>query len=124
MGIIVNLETVLNNNLQLPVKMMPYFRNLTISNESLKAASMVRYSSFLNVITSLISWEEMKVNLIPEEIKIRRSLEERGRDLIKAGIFTLTVFVLIFSILISKIYFKSSYLKNLNNKYQTLNQET
>ena len=119
-----DLETILNNNLQIPAKIIPYFRNLTISDKALKAASMVRYSSFLNIIAPLIGWEEMKVNLIPEEIKIKRSFEERGRDLIKTGIFTLTVFVLIFSILISKIYFKSSYLKNLNNKYQTLNQET
>ncbi len=117
------LETVLNNNLHLSVNLVPYFSNLMIPDEILKVAFKARYSSFLNVIASLFGCEEMMVNFIPEEIKIKRLLEERGRDLIKIGIFTLSIFVLIFFISISKIYFKSAYLKSLNNKYHTLNQE-
>ena len=65
----------------------------------------------------------MKVDLVPEEVKLRMSLEDRGRDLIKTGIFIIAVFVLTFSILISKIYFKVIYLKNLNTKYETLNRQ-
>jgi hypothetical protein len=117
------LEATLTDNLQLPVKAIPYFRNLLISDEALKAASLAKRLSFLNVIAPLLAWEEIKVDLIPEEIKLRKSLEERGKDLIKTGIFILTVLGLICIILISKIYFKSAYLKNLYASYQTLNQE-
>lgn len=118
-----DLEIILNNTLHLPVKGISYFKNLMVSDQALKVASLARRLSFLNVIAPLLSWEEMKVDLVPEEIKLKRSIEDRGRDLIKTGIFILSIFVLIFSILISKIYFKSVYLKNLNTKYETLNQQ-
>ena len=94
-----------------------------ISDKVRGVISAAKQLSFLNVIAPLLAGEEIKVDLIPEEVKLRRSLEERGRDLIKTGIFCLTIFVLVFSVLISKIYFKSTYLENLNNKYQSLNQE-
>jgi len=116
-----DLEMFLNNALHLPARVIPYFENLEVSAQALKARSLARRLSFLNVIAPLISWEEMKVDLVPEEIKVRRSLEERGRELIKTGIFILVVFVGIFFILISKIYFKSIYLKGLNIKYEALN---
>ncbi|MDD5466095.1 MAG: pilus assembly protein PilM [Candidatus Omnitrophica bacterium] len=119
-----DVETILNNNLHLSVKIVAYLSNLIIPDEPLKAAFKTRYSSFLNVIAPLFSLEEMRVSFIPEEIKIKRSLEERGNDLIKIGVFTLTIFILLFFILLSKIYFKSVYLKELSNKYQTLDQES
>ncbi len=119
-----DMETFLNNNLHLPVKIAPYLGSLMIPDEILRAAFKTRYASFLNVMAPLFSLEEMKVNFIPEEIKIKRSLEERGNDLIKVGVLTLTIFILIFFILLSKIYFKGAYLKNLSNKYQMLDQES
>jgi len=117
------LGAVLNNALHLTARVAPYFKNLSLSDKAFKAISLTNRLSFLNVIASLFAWEDMKVSLIPEEVKLRRSLEERGKDLIKTGIFILTALVLVFSILMSKIYFKSTYLKDLNKKYQALNQE-
>ncbi|MDD5466053.1 MAG: pilus assembly protein PilM [Candidatus Omnitrophica bacterium] len=119
-----DIETVLNNNLHLSAKVVPYFSNLIIPEEVKSAAFKIRYSSFLNVIAPLFGLEEMKVNFIPDEIKIKRALEERGKDLIRIGVFTLTVFILIFFILLSKIYFKGVYFRSLSNKYQVLNQES
>lgn len=119
-----DVEAILNDNLHLSVKMVPYLGNLMIPDEVLKTAFKTRYSSFLNVMAPLLSLEEMRVNFIPEEIKIKRSLEERGSDLIKIGVFTLTIFILIFFILLSKIYFKNAYLRSLSSKYQRLSQES
>lgn len=115
-----DLEPVLKNTLRLPIKIAPYFKNLLISNEVSKAAFLAKHVSFLNVIAPLIVCQELKVNLIPEEIKLRRALEERGKELIKTGIFVLAIFILIFSILLSKIYFKNVYLKNLTQEYLSL----
>ncbi|MCM8796062.1 MAG: pilus assembly protein PilM [Candidatus Omnitrophica bacterium] len=118
-----DLEMTLNNTLHLPTMGVSYFKNLIISEQVLRAISFTKHLSFLSVIATLLSWEEMKIDLVPEEIKLRLSLEERGKDLIKTGIFILAIFVLGFCILISKIYFKGIYLKNLNIKYQNLNQQ-
>ena len=119
-----DLEKVLNEALYLPTRRIPYFRNVSIPEDILKATSTLRrQSSFLSVIASLFALDEMKVDLIPEEIKLRKALEERGRDLIKTGILILTIFVLIFSLLISKVYFNGAYLKKLDAKYQPLSRD-
>ncbi len=117
-----DLEPVLINTLHLPVKIIPYFKNLLISQEVLKANSLINRVSFLNVIAPLTAWQELKVNLIPEEVKLSRSLEKRGKELIKTGILILAIFVLVFSILASNIYFKSAYLKKITKEYESLNQ--
>ncbi len=117
------LEVVLNNSLGLTTKAMPYFKNLSISDSALKQSSLIRRSSFLNAIASIFAWKDVKVELTPKEIKLKNSLEERGRDLIKTGIFILAVFVLTFSVLMTKIYFKSIHLNRLDRQYQSLNKD-
>lgn len=116
------LVAILKGALNLPVKTTPYL-NLLISQEALKNAQAAKGVSFLNVLTPLICREEAKINLIPEEIRLKRLLEERGKDLINTGILVLSIFILTFSILMAKVYFKAAYLKKLNTKYQTLEQE-
>jgi Tfp pilus assembly PilM family ATPase/Tfp pilus assembly protein PilN len=117
------LENILNNTLHFPIKTVSYFKNLAISEGALRIADSNRGISFLNVIAPIFGWQKMKVNFVPEEVKLRLSLEERGRDLIKTGIFILAIFILFFFILISKVYFKNTYLKYLTTKYDSLNQQ-
>jgi Tfp pilus assembly PilM family ATPase len=119
-----DLDVALNNGLHVPVKAEPYFKYLSLSGEVLKNISRAaRHSSFLNVIAPILGREDIKVDLVPEEAKLSKSVEERGRDLIKTGIFALTLFVLVCFVLISNIYFKSSYLTKLNVKEGELSKE-
>jgi len=117
------LGSVLESILNLPVKVMPYFNSLVASDEASKTASTATRLSFLNVIAPLLAWSQLQVNLVPEEIKLKKIVEERGRNLIKTGILILILFVLLFSVFVSKVYFKTAYLNKLNKKYETLNQE-
>jgi len=118
------LESILNNTLHVPIKIMPYSGIFNSSDTSVKRLADDRYVSFLGVIAPfMLGIEKLKIELVPEEVKVRKALEDRGKELIRAGIFLLTVFVLIFSIFISKIYFKSIYLGTLKNKYKALNEE-
>jgi Tfp pilus assembly PilM family ATPase len=117
------LEATLNNSMHLTVKVLPYLKNAPIAPEAARAASLIKQSSFLHIISALLSWDKLKVDLVPEEIKLRKSLEERGKELIKTGVLILTNFILVFFILVTGIYFKGLYLKKINDKYRTLNEE-
>jgi len=118
-----NLDAALNNGLHIPVKAESYFKHLSLSAEVIKNMSLVKHVSFLSVIASIIGREEINVDLMPEEAKLSKSVEERGRDLIKTGIFVLTLFVLMCFVLISNIYFKGSYLDKLSGKEDEFNKE-
>lgn len=116
-------ERLLNEALHLPVQTLPYTRGVTMAPEAAQALSAAQRTSFLNCLGPVWAQEEAKVNLIPENIKLSISIQERGRDLIKAGIFALTLLVLFFSILISNIYFKGVYLEKLDTEYRSLNEK-
>jgi hypothetical protein len=117
------LENTLGSNIGIPVKTAPYLRNLLVSREVLKAAEAAKGASFLNIISAVAAQETARINLMPEEVRLRESVEERGKDLIKTGVLILTVFVLILSLMLSKIYFKSVYLNALKKKYVSLSDE-
>lgn len=117
------LEGVLNNILHIPVSLVTYFKNVNISKRALDSISEFSQLTFLNIIAPSIVVDLSKVDLIPEEVKLRKAFEERGRELIKTGIFCLTIFILVCLILMGKIYFKSIYLQQLNQKYIELNNE-
>lgn len=116
-------ESLLNNTMHLPIKFLPYSNSLNISELAKRSISNSKQISFFDVTSCVLNSEEVKINLVPEEVRVRRSIEERGKDLIKTGVFVLTLFVLLFFILVSKIYFKGVQLSKLNNKYSNLAQE-
>jgi len=118
-----SLEKLLNDSFHIPTKNISYTRFLPVSPPVLKNASSLKNISFFNVISALYSESQVRVNLIPEETKLRKQLEERGKELIKSGILILLIFVLAFLLLITKIYFNTAYLKKLDVKYKALSQE-
>jgi Tfp pilus assembly protein PilN len=68
-------------------------------------------------------YDRTTVDLVPEEIKLKKSLQERGRDLMKTGVLILSIFVLLFTTLIGKIYFRSAYFEKLKKEYNPLDAE-
>lgn len=115
------LEYQLSGALRLPVRPAPYFSSLSVSAGVLKAAQAeCPYVSFLDVIGCLFSYNDLSIDLTPEEIKLRKAIEERGRDLIKTGVFVLTIIVLSLLMLIGSIYFKGAQLKLFKERSKPL----
>jgi Tfp pilus assembly PilM family ATPase/Tfp pilus assembly protein PilN len=117
------IEQDLNNALRIPSRMSAYFSNINVPENVMKEVSQFKRISFLDPVSAVLSLDDVKVDLMPEEIKLRRNLEERGKGLIKTGIYVMALLVMLVIILVSKIYLKGAYLKNLDRTYQTLNQE-
>lgn len=117
------LTDVLNTALHISTESLSYFSNLPVSQKAMKVGLSNNRLSFLNAIACLLACDELKLDLVPEEIKLEKELRLRGREIIKAGILVMTVFVLIYSALISKIYIKSSYFKKLSSRHNPIQKE-
>ncbi|MFC1577358.1 PilN domain-containing protein, partial [Candidatus Omnitrophota bacterium] len=117
------LKRVLGESLHITAKVFPYHKHLRSSREVTREITMARHTSFFDTISALMVLEKPLVNLIPEEIKLRKIFEEKSRDLFKAGILAMTLIVLFCGLLISRIYFKDTYLNRLNQKYGLMLQQ-
>ena len=120
---IIDMEVMIRQGLNVPVKTIPYLRNIPFSGNFLRLDAKIKQVSFLSLIACLFAWNDLKIDLTPEEIKLRKSLEERGRDLTKTGVLILSSFVLIFLILVTNMCVKSATLKNLKNRYRDVEKE-
>lgn len=118
-----DLQAALGDTLHIPTEIIPYSEYLPISDIASKAAIADKNLSFLNNIASLLAYQKAEVDLIPEEIKSRRSFERRTGDIIKTGILIIIIFFLVTGILFSKISFKNAYLEKLISKYQPIIKE-
>jgi len=118
------IKDTLDNALDIPSTLMSYFNHLPFKKDVLESISTIKEISFLDVVSPLFVSDELTINLIPKEAKLRKSFEERGRDIIKMGILLMSALVLTCAILMSKIYFKSAYLEKMALKYGSMNHET
>ncbi|MGD9014773.1 MAG: pilus assembly protein PilM [Candidatus Omnitrophota bacterium] len=118
-----HLTDILNSNLRIQAESLIYSEHLSLSQKATQATSMNNNLSFLNAAACLLANEEIKLDLVPEEMKLEKSLKQRGREIIKAGILAMAAFVLIYCTLISRVYIKSSYFRNLSSRYASIHNE-
>ena len=115
------LEEKLNATLHIPTKEVSYYEHILVDPEAkqklIERASQI---SFLNVIATILAEAKIKVNLLPEEVKFKHKLEQRSKQLMKAAIHVITVMVILCSLVVSKIYFRSIYVGQLEQKIQTM----
>jgi Tfp pilus assembly protein PilN len=114
----------LEDLLKISIKPTPYMKNIALSREVIEYLSEDKGVSFFDVAASLAYAEDARVNLIPEEVKLKQILRKRGQDLLKMGILFLTILVLVFFMLLSNIYFKSAQVRILDEKLVKLDKQT
>jgi len=117
------LEAKLREYLRVSVTSVSYFNKFPISAGVLRSCAEFKRESFLDLITGLLAHSELEINLLPEEIRIKRTVEEKGKDLMRSSVFILTTVIFIIFTLIAKIYFKSAYLKQIQTKYLPMTQK-
>ncbi|MFH1837133.1 MAG: pilus assembly protein PilM [Candidatus Omnitrophota bacterium] len=116
-----NMGERINSTLHVPAQVIPYYENLPIDAEVKKILKeKAGRMSFLNVITTLLAEDKVKVNLLPEEVKFRHKLEQRSKYILKAGVQVIMIMALVCSLVVSKIYFKSLYLKRLDHQVEAM----
>jgi Tfp pilus assembly PilM family ATPase/Tfp pilus assembly protein PilN len=109
----------------LPVQAMPYgaaVKGFKGFKEQLGKEFMD--VSALDVIATGIAAAKCDADLVPQEIKDQRSVSEKGRETMKAGIFVLILLFFVGGGLLSRVYFKDLFLKqNLVAKYSEQKKE-
>ncbi|MDE2028177.1 MAG: pilus assembly protein PilM [Candidatus Omnitrophica bacterium] len=74
--------------------------------------------SFLDVIASAATAGKCEINLMPEEMILKKTVDRQSQEVSKAGVAAVIIMVLIGIILMSNIYFKDTYLnKNLKQQF-------
>ena len=74
--------------------------------------------SFLDVMACAFTAAKCEVNLMPEEMMLKKTVERQSREATKAGVAAVFIMVLIGAMMMANIYFKDAFLnKNLREKF-------
>jgi Tfp pilus assembly PilM family ATPase/Tfp pilus assembly protein PilN len=118
-----SLDTLINEAVHIPVRAVPYLPLIPKAFKSFAPPAEAQGVSFLNVVASLQALGECRTSFIPEEVKLKAALAQRGRDLMVTAVAFLTIAVLFFMMMMTQVYFKNAYLKKLEEKYRNLGGE-
>jgi Tfp pilus assembly PilM family ATPase len=119
-----NLDTLINEAVRIPVRALQYLSSIPAANKAFGGQENGQESSFLNVAAPLLAIGECRTSLIPEEVKLKMALAQRGRELMSTAVILLSVLVLFFMMMMTEVYFKNEYLKKLEGKYRNLGGES
>lgn len=79
--------------------------------------------SFLDVVSPLLFPAELSLDLTPEENKLRRSVEERSREIIKTGVLSMVLLGLFGFTFLSHLLFRKAQIAELEHRFQPLKKE-
>lgn len=118
-----NIILSLTENIGFPLDAYYFVTKIDALEPARRILQSKRSALAISVIAAGFESEGLKVELLPEEIKLRKSFESRSKDIIKSGILALTIFILIFIIFATKISFLSLYLNQLTTKAKIIEQD-
>lgn len=107
----------------LPIKSLSFIKGLALSSQASVTLERSKTVSFLNVVLALQVQPQLKINLIPEDIKLKRLLRQRARDLILTGLISLGLVFVLFAYFMFVYALKLDYADRLSRTYKTTQEE-
>ncbi len=117
------LQRPLQEALGVNVKTVNYLDHLKLKPQAQKFLSENPDDSFLSIVAGLTTASELKLDLLPEDVKMQRALERQGHEVAKSGIFIFILVILFCSIFFIKLYFKSASLNNIKKANEPKRKE-
>jgi len=74
--------------------------------------------SFIGPIANTLFSDNLHINLVPENIKLKRKFEQKGRKITMAGVLCMVIFFQICMTFILKMFYKENYLNSLARKFE------
>ncbi len=113
-----DLQGPLQEKLKATIKVMPYLDLIEAPQPvMLKLVSEYTDDSFLDLVAAGGALNDVQVDLTPDEVKVKRTIEEKGREVVKLGISVLSILVLICALFFGKIYFRGLSLDHLKESF-------
>jgi len=100
-----------------------FIDRFVVKDKVKKLFTTVNPSLFLDVIASSFESARAQINLVPEEIKLKKAFQERSRQVMWTGFFVLSIVLAVFIMVASKITFRELYLKKLNEKLTPIHRQ-
>ncbi|MCM8813470.1 MAG: PilN domain-containing protein [Candidatus Omnitrophica bacterium] len=110
--------------IQLPVQAVSYVRLMPLHAEAAGAVNLAAGNSFLPALAGVVCPAARKINLLPEEIKIKRALEDRLQALLKTGVFSLLLAVMLSGFFLTRLYVKALTLERLRREVSRMSAES
>ncbi len=117
-----DLDEMIETGLKFSVKHLSDVEGMPI-RQDVKDKSSNQNVSFLHVTASAILLNDLTIDLAPEENKIRKSVEERSKEIIKTGILSMVVLGLLCAFFLSHLYFKTTRIDQLKSRYNPIKKE-
>ncbi|MBN2119667.1 MAG: pilus assembly protein PilM [Candidatus Omnitrophica bacterium] len=116
-------SSLLNNSIAFPSESISFSEHLSLTPEAQSVLTVSKVSSFLGAVSSAFAFEDIKVDLTPQESKLKRLFERRSREVMKTGILIFAIFIMLCVFLAGKIYLKNIYLNQLNQNFIVLHRQ-
>lgn len=110
-------ESILKDKLDLSIEVIPQLKNIPVTKECLERFNInAKNISVCPLFGLALTYPEQKINLIPSQLRLEKTLRERGRDLYLFGIYLVFILVTISSIFLGRMYNKERYLDRLKQE--------
>ncbi|UCB57598.1 MAG: pilus assembly protein PilM [Candidatus Omnitrophota bacterium] len=114
-------EGLFKAQLGLPIEIIPQLENIPITREVIEQYNASTRNTSISALCGFaLSYPEQKVNLVPAQLLIEKSLKERGKDLYVFGMCLVFILAAISSIFLGRMYNKQQYLARLKQEESSI----
>jgi Tfp pilus assembly PilM family ATPase/Tfp pilus assembly protein PilN len=117
-----DLEQTITDILHIPVKRYDDLEQLNVHPEIRQKADAQDWS-YLHVISSAYCLDEAVADLIPEEQKLKKTVEQRSKEIVKTGVLVMVLVSLICVFFISHFYFQVARIEQLSKRSEPIRNE-
>jgi Tfp pilus assembly PilM family ATPase len=117
-----DLDQTITDLLHIPVKRFDDLEHLNLHPEIRQKADRQDWS-FLHLISSGYFSLDTIADLTPEENKLKKTVEERSKEIVKTGVLAMVFFSLVCTFFISHLYFQTTRIDQLSKRYEPIRKE-
>ena len=108
---------------KIQAELLPLAARLPVAEEARKRLFESNDVCFLDVIADGLFSENAAVDLIPEDLRIKKAFRTKGHEIFMAGTYVMIIFILSMGVFLTKIYFRNLYLGEIHRNFEIKKKE-